>query len=145
MVTTTMNTQKMSYERALARAHSAGLEITGQGHMRTTGDRFLLIPSATEPGRSHVVVVEGARLHCNCQAGSFGRMCQHRALAHEYLVHESEQKRALGAQRAHMEQEERAEARRRSPDGCEPSTHGGQNTRHAPKLVDDSKAVSMLR
>jgi hypothetical protein len=146
MATTTMTTQetqKIAYERALARAHRVGLEITGQGRMRTTGDRFLLVSSATEPGRSHVVVIEGSRLHCDCQASNFGRMCQHRALAHEYPVPESEQRRQLGVKRAALEMEEREEEPRRSPalDQWTPREYG-QDVRHALRLADDARPVT---
>jgi hypothetical protein len=147
MTTATMTThttpqQQSSYERALARAHSVGLEITGQGRMRSTGYRFLVVPSTSEPGRFHLVTIVGAHLHCSCQAGQHDKLCQHRTLAHEFLVKESEQRQALALERAKGEQEEREEMARRSPEGREGH---GQDVARSPRVWSDNKPVTMFR
>lgn len=85
--------QHAEMQRALDRAYAAGLDITGQGRLRN-GNRFFVVPSATDPSRSHIVTSDGTRLHCDCTAGAFDKICQHRALAHEYLVHESAKRAA---------------------------------------------------
>jgi len=87
-------------QRALDRAYAAGLDITGQGRMRN-GNRFFLVPSATEPGRTHIVTSDTQHLHCDCEAGVHERICTHRALAHEYLVHEAA-KRAAQAEEVQL-------------------------------------------
>ncbi len=77
------------YERALTRAHAVGLKVMGRGEW-TNGATFYVVTSASEAGRFHLVTVHAGRLSCDCTAGQHGRMCQHRALAHEAIERELE-------------------------------------------------------
>ncbi len=78
------------YEKALARAHQAGLVVAARvGYNKETGERVLGVTSASEGENSlHLVTVKDLILTCDCKAAQFGRYCQHRAVAHEYLVAE---------------------------------------------------------
>ncbi len=76
------------YERALSRAHDAGLRVMGKGEW-TNGAAFYVVTSASEAGRFHLVTVHAGRLSCDCRAGVRGLMCQHRALAHEAIEREA--------------------------------------------------------
>ncbi len=78
------------YERALERAHRAGLVVAARvGHNKETGERVLGVTSASEGENSlHLVTVKDLILTCDCKAAQFGRYCQHRAVAHEFLVAE---------------------------------------------------------
>jgi len=89
--------QQDQLSRALDRAYAAGLDIIGQGRMRN-GNRFFLVPSVSEPGTTHVVVSDDQHLHCDCHAGAHDLICQHRALAHEYLTHEAAKRAAQAAE-----------------------------------------------
>jgi len=139
--------QQDDMARALARAYSAGLDIVGQGRMRN-GNRFFVIPSATEPARMHVVTSDGSRLHCDCTGGQFDHICQHRALAHEYLSHEAakraaqaeEVKLALAESEAEQALHEAARVLETAIDA--PARRGQRN---GPKVRDDVKAFSIYR
>lgn len=79
-----MTQQTGEYERALERAHSAGLKVMGRGAW-TNGATFHVVTSASEAGRFHLVTAHAGRLACDCTAGQHGRLCQHRALVREQL------------------------------------------------------------
>jgi hypothetical protein len=86
-----MTAKQMSMvDKALKRAHDEGLRILGTGYNRQTGARVLIVSSASDPIRGHVVTVQGDRLHCDCTAAQYEQYCMHRALVHEALVAESE-------------------------------------------------------
>ncbi len=78
--------QQEALERALRRARANGLSIVGEGHWRQGGARFLVVGSASEEGRFHLVTILAGRLVCDCPSRA---LCQHRALAHEALVEEA--------------------------------------------------------
>jgi len=65
--------------RALARAFALGL----QGDVRPAGRRTWRVPSVSEPGLLHTVVLTSRRgqphLACSCTAGAMGRPCAHAA------------------------------------------------------------------
>ncbi len=75
------------YERALVRAHAAGLKVLGRGSWKN-GTAFYVVTSASELGRFHLVTAHAGRLACDCTAGQHGRMCSHRAIAHAELERE---------------------------------------------------------
>jgi hypothetical protein len=77
--------QKTALAKAPERARTNGLEIMGHGTMKLDGARFLAVNSASRPNVWHVVVIREGRLECDCEASKYGRICQHRALAHEVL------------------------------------------------------------
>lgn len=85
---TTQQRTREAYERALDRAHRNGLAVVGDGHWRQGGARFLVVGSASEPSRFHLVTLYPGRLVCDCPARA---LCQHRALARDYLEREREQ------------------------------------------------------
>ena len=92
-MTTAAQVTTTAIDKALTRAHKCGLHLIGRGYARATGARVLVVSSARDPVRGHVVTVQGARLHCDCEAAQYGRYCGHRALVHEVLEREAQQLR----------------------------------------------------
>lgn len=68
--------------------------IVGQGKLAGAqgGLPFVLVTSASEPGRVHVVSYSyegayvGARMHCDCVAASYGKHCRHAQLVADWLA-----------------------------------------------------------
>ena len=77
--------------QATAEATSA-LRILGMGTLASNGLPFLLIESASEPGRAHCVsyVYEGAylgsRIHCDCLGFTYRGACKHAQRAVEWFT-----------------------------------------------------------
>lgn len=86
-----MNQQQDLYAKALERAHTVGLRVMGKGTWTREqgGQPFLVVGSASEPSRYHLVTIYPGRMSCDCHAGRYGRMCSHRALAHEEIAVEA--------------------------------------------------------
>jgi hypothetical protein len=61
--------------------------VLGSGQW-TSGQRFYVVSSATDANLHHIVTVSTGRLECDCPAGRYGRLCQHRALVHEHIAGE---------------------------------------------------------
>lgn len=78
-------TMANEYERALARAHQAGLYIVGRGQRKSDGAPIVAVSSSRTPNQFHLVVIGRDRLWCDCPARG---LCAHRALARELLVRE---------------------------------------------------------
>jgi len=88
--------QQDQFAKALARAKANGLQVAGRGTWKHSGERFIAITSASEPGRVHLVTVcAGVLLECDCTAAQHGKYCQHRAMAHEELKRERDRSRVL--------------------------------------------------
>jgi hypothetical protein len=144
--------QQDDMARALTRAYASGLDITGQGRMRN-GNRFFTIPSATDPSRSHLVVVQADRLHCDCPAGQNGTICQHRALAHEYLVMEAAKRAELASQaedvRLALAESAAEDALHAAAKVLEATINApiakGRGQRNGPRLKTDTKAFSIFK
>lgn len=86
--------QRDEYTRALERAHKAGIEISGRGIVKATGERMYAVTSGSEASRWHIVRVSGAQLVCDCTAATHGRYCQHRAIVREQLGKEAAEAQA---------------------------------------------------
>jgi hypothetical protein len=143
--------QQDEMTRALARAYSAGIDISGQGRQRG-GSRFFTIPSASEPGRTHIVVSDGTRLHCDCSAGVHDRICMHRALTHEYLTHEAATKATQAEQveaalrECALEDEMHSAARTlEATIDAQTAATPKRGQRLGPRLKTDVKAFSIFR
>ncbi len=54
-------------ERACQRAAASGWPIVGRGWRVTDGALALAVPSQSEPGKRHMVVLVGAHLECDCK------------------------------------------------------------------------------
>ncbi|HEX6818530.1 MAG TPA: hypothetical protein VF120_09165 [Ktedonobacterales bacterium] len=78
--------------KALQRAHHNGLSVIGRGTWDSGGARFLVVGSASEPGRFHLVTIYPGRLVCDCPSRV---LCTHRALAHEELAREAREAQEL--------------------------------------------------
>ena len=67
------------------------VRVVGQGTLLEGGLPFLLVSSASELGRAHVVVYRyegcfvGSRAQCDCMAAQFGKACKHVLVAREWL------------------------------------------------------------
>jgi hypothetical protein len=82
------NDQRTQFERALMRAHKAGIGVVGRGTLKATGEKFYAVTSATETVRWHVVIVRGGQLVCDCKGAQHGNYCQHRAVARHEIERE---------------------------------------------------------
>ena len=131
--------QQTELDRALARAQSASLQITGQGHL-LNGQRFFIVPSSSDPARSHVIVSDEKHLHCDCTAGQYEHICQHRALVHLFLVAEAAKKAADDAQVRAALAAEAAEAK-----SLASAKRTTRPARLGPKLRTDTRAFSIFR
>ena len=131
--------QQAELDRALARANAADLHITGQGHL-LNGQRFFLIPSATDPARSHVIVSDESHLHCDCEAGQRDHVCMHRAIVHLFLRDERTRKHADDAAVHVALAEEAAEAK-----SLASAKRTTRPARLGPRLRTDTRAFSMFR
>jgi hypothetical protein len=60
--------ERCDLERAIDRAGRLRLEVVGHGHRKADNARIYCVPSASEPGRWHIVVRQGSRLVCDCIA-----------------------------------------------------------------------------
>ena len=131
--------QQTELDRALARASAADLHITGQGHL-LNGQRFFIVPSSSDPARSHVIVSDEKHLHCDCTAGQYEHICQHRALVHLFLVAERDTRVANDAAVAQALAEEAAEAQ-----SLASAKRTTRPARLGPKLRTDTRAFSIFR
>lgn len=82
-------------ERAIERATAAGLIVLAQGRFKADNRRFWLVPSQSEPERTHVVLQFGRRLVCDCKATV---LCAHKGAVHMHLVVEAEKLRTFSDQ-----------------------------------------------
>lgn len=91
--------QASEFERALARAHRAGLAIAGRGTWKHDGAAFVAVTSSRDAARVHLVTIRAGRLACDCEASQYHpeRICSHRALAHEDLQRQLEARAAAVA------------------------------------------------
>ena len=68
------------------------VRVIGQGTFFESGLPFLLVTSASELGRAHVVAYAyegafvGSRCQCDCTAAQFGKSCRHVLVAREWLA-----------------------------------------------------------
>lgn len=77
--------QASDVERAYLRAQRRGIVILARGTRRADGSRLFLTNSGSQADGTHLVVVNGARLTCDCLARG---VCVHRAVVHARLVAE---------------------------------------------------------
>ena len=74
------------------------LPVVGKGRLKD-GRVVYAVASRSEANRWHLVVVNRARLSCDCLASRYGRVCSHRRAAHARMVAE----RAADAPRQALE------------------------------------------
>jgi hypothetical protein len=85
-VETMTDTERNQLERACERARLAGLMVVGHGTRKVDGAAIYAVPSMRNPQRWHLVAVVGGQLACDCVAGSYGKVCVHRATVHAFLA-----------------------------------------------------------
>ncbi len=120
-------------ERAQARATAAGLPIVGRGWRVADGALTWAVPSQSEPGKVHYVVLVNDTLLCGCKGcAPAGRVCIHCGRVYNELA--SEAKAFADAQR-----QQAASATTASP--VAPTPHPGAT---AP-LHRDNSPVSIWR
>ncbi len=76
-------------ERAQARATAAGLPIIGRGWRVSDGALAWAVPSQSEPGKRHMVVLVGDTLLCGCKGSANGRVCIHQGVVYNELAAEA--------------------------------------------------------
>jgi hypothetical protein len=104
--------QRSELDAAIERASVAGLEIIGRGRLKANNARVFLVPSQSQPGRAHCVVLvpHTRRLVCDCAARV---LCVHKAVVHMALIVEAAKHEAAAAEIAEqleIEQRDREEA-----------------------------------
>jgi hypothetical protein len=81
-----MTQQQLSdLERAYQRAQRRGIVILARGIRRADGSRLYLTNSGSHADGTHIIVITGGRLTCDCPATG---ICVHRATVHARLVEE---------------------------------------------------------
>ena len=63
------------------------LPVVGKGRLKD-GRVVYAVASRSQVNRWHLVVVNRARLSCDCPASRYGRVCSHRRAVHGRLVAE---------------------------------------------------------
>lgn len=86
--------QRTQLDRAIDRAMKAGLEVVGHGFRKSDNAPLYAVPSQSEEGRWHIVILEGARLTCDCKARV---LCAHKATVHMEMVVLAARREALAA------------------------------------------------
>jgi hypothetical protein len=76
-------------ERACERATVEHITVQAQGSIKANGVKFFLTNSASDPDGFHVVTWQRGRLHCNCQASQYGKVCKHAGAVRMYLEHQA--------------------------------------------------------
>lgn len=88
-----------------AKADAPAVQVIGQGTLSGNGYPFLLVTSATELGRVHVVSYSyegafvGARAQCDCMAAQYGKSCKHVLVARAYLAGAASVRRETAVER----------------------------------------------
>jgi hypothetical protein len=63
------------------------LPVVGKGRLKD-GRVVYAVASRSQANRWHLVIVNRARLSCDCLASRYGRVCSHRRAVHARLVAE---------------------------------------------------------
>lgn len=87
MATAMTAAQSDAVEKACERATFEHITVKAQGVIKSNGIKFFLTNSASEPDSFHVVTWQRGRLHCNCQASQYGRICKHAGAVRMHLEH----------------------------------------------------------
>lgn len=136
--------QASELDKAIAKCGELGIEPSGQGHMKHGSQRFFLVPSQSDPSRSHVVIVDRSRLICDCLGALYGHVCVHRASVHAFLVVEAS-KAESRAERVTQELErESVEIERTDRQEAEAATERSHR-RETAVLVSSSRAFSLYK
>ncbi len=85
--------QQYQYQRGLEIAQRDALTVVDHGTRKSDGAAVYCVPSRSEPGRWHVIVVRELDLTCDCAAAQHGRYCAHRAAVQARLELEAQVRR----------------------------------------------------
>ena len=95
--------QAAQYQRGLEIAQRDALTVVAHGTRKSDGAAIYCVPSRSQAGVWHVVVVSGLDLQCDCLAAQHGKYCCHRAATRARILLEGQLRRE-----AHERQVERA-------------------------------------
>src|SRR5258707_14928685 len=90
----TMNSrQAAQYVRGLEIAKRDALTVVAHGTRKSDGAAIYCVPSRSQAGTWHVIVVSGLDLQCDCVAAQRGKYCCHRAAVRARLEIEAQVRR----------------------------------------------------
>ena|SRR5258706_9310034 len=82
--------QAAQYRRGLEIAQRDALTVCAHGTRKSDGAAIYCVPSRSQAGVWHVVVVSGLDLQCDCLAAQHGKYCCHRAAVRARLILEGQ-------------------------------------------------------
>src|SRR5260221_14766822 len=82
--------QAAQYRRGLETAQRDSLSVVAHGTRKSDGAAIYCVPSRSQAGVWHVVVVSGLDLQCDCLAATHGKYCCHRAATRARLILEGQ-------------------------------------------------------
>ncbi len=85
--------QAAQYVRGLEIAQRDALTVVAHGTRKSDGAAIYCVPSRSQPGTWHVIVVSGLDLQCDCVAAQRGKYCCHRAAVRARLEIEAQVRR----------------------------------------------------
>ena len=134
-----MNTrQQQQYARGLEIAKRDALTVVGHGTRKSDGAAIYCVPSRSQAGVWHVVVVSGLDLQCDCLAAQHGKYCCHRAATRARILLEGQLRRE--AQEREIERLLHAAARE-----LEARIDARAALNHSPKPRDDARVFSLYK
>src|SRR5258708_794339 len=85
--------QAAQYRRGLETAQRDSLSVVAHGTRKSDGAAIYCVPSRSQAGTWHVIVVSGLDLQCDCVAAQRGKYCCHRAAVRARLEIEAQVRR----------------------------------------------------
>src|SRR5258708_8010553 len=85
--------QAAQYVRGLEIAQRDALTVVAHGTRKRDGAAIYCVPSRSQAGTWHVIVVSGLDLQCDCVAAQHGKYCCHRAAVRARLEMEAQVRR----------------------------------------------------
>ncbi len=82
--------QAAQYRRGLETAQRDSLSVVAHGTRKSDGAAIYCVPSRSQAGTWHVIVVSGLDLQCDCVAAQRGKYCCHRAAVRARLEIEAQ-------------------------------------------------------
>src|SRR5258706_15887317 len=130
--------QAAQYARGLEIAQRDSLSVVAHGTRKSDGAAIYCVPSRSQAGVWHVVVVSGLDLQCDCLAAQHGKYCCHRAATRARILLEGQVRQ--DAQEREVERLLHAAARE-----LEARIDARSARNRSPKPRDDTKGFSLYK
>src|SRR5258706_15793808 len=130
--------QAAQYRRGLEIAQRDALTVCAHGTRKSDGAAIYCVPSRSQAGVWHVVVVSGLDLQCDCLAAQHGKYCCHRAATRARMILEGQVRQ--DAQEREVERLLHAAARE-----LEARIDARAALNRSPKPRDDQRVFSLYK